>query len=276
MEQRNVVLQGIAAALNAVGSALVSVYDLSASTLGNVLPGEKDKINGKIKEYEQKIERLYSEVGKEVIKDREITRLSAAGEAALSLIAEYRLEIEKIKQSMQPIAGAEKQKKEGAPQVKEAPSREKMEEPETPVIVSQESESEEKTEKETKPEEIIAEPSPAETIVPPGLEMEAEKETRTEEAEPPTEALPPETPEAEGPIMDNAGFDVKSDVETETEKEALTESAEAPQGKPAKYTRELLGNKLKGDLLALCTEKGIAADKNMTKAEIIELLLKVT
>ncbi|MBI4766562.1 MAG: hypothetical protein HY787_18510 [Deltaproteobacteria bacterium] len=97
MEQRNVVLQGIAAALNAVGSALVSVYDLTASTLGNVLPGEKEKPNGKIREYEQKIERLYAEVGKEVTKDRGITRLSAAGEAALSLIAEYRIEIEKIK-----------------------------------------------------------------------------------------------------------------------------------------------------------------------------------
>jgi hypothetical protein len=276
MGQRNVVLQGIAAALNGVGSALVSIYDLAASSLGNVLPGEKEKLKGKIREYEQKIERLYSEVGKEISKEGETTRLSAAGEAALVLIAEHRIEIEKIKQGIQAAEEAERKGKERVPQEKESGPKAKGQETEEPVIISPISDPEGIIEKETEPGETLAEPAPAETIASPGLEMEAEKETRTEEAEPPTETLPPETPDAEGPIMDNAASDVKSEVETETEKEALPESAETPQGKPAKYTRELLGNKLKGDLLALGTEKGIAADKNMTKAEIIELLLKVT
>ncbi|MBI4766561.1 MAG: hypothetical protein HY787_18505 [Deltaproteobacteria bacterium] len=98
--------------------------------------------------------------------------------------------------------------------------------------------------------------------------MEAEKEIL---AEPPIKALPPDTLDSGIPFMDEASLD----LETEPEKEAPTGSAEAPRGKPAKYTRELLGNKLKGDLLALCTEKGVTADKSMTKAEIIELLLKV-
>lgn len=266
MEQRNVFLHGIATALNAFGSALVSVYDLTASTLGNVWQGEKEKPNGKIREYEQKIERLYAEVGKEISKDNETTRLSAAGEAALSLIAEYRLEMEKIKQGIQSVAKTERPEKETAPQEKEPVPMEKGPEPEAPVIAAPVAEAEEKIEEESKPEENIAEPSPAETTVTlkasPDLEMEAEKEIP---AEPVTDTRDSEVPlTAEAP----------SEAEKETEKEASPDSGEPEQEKPVIYTQEMLGNKLKGDLLALCTAKGLEADKSMTKAEIIELLMR--
>jgi hypothetical protein len=311
MEQRNVFLQGIATALNALGSALVSVYDLTASTLGSVLSGEKEKPDGKIREYEQKIERLYSEVGKEVSKDREI--LSAAGEAALGLIAEYRLEIEKIKQGIQPIAKTESPEKERAPQGKEPAPMEKRPEPETPVIATPVAEPEGVIEKESQPEEITAEPYPEETIVSGGtlsgvevgtgeevvterselpievfsgdyqaskapvafeeisnVEIETEQEIVAENAGKPIEVIPDDYRVSEAPVTE----DTSPVVETETEEEVLTETQEKqPEQVPA-YSREILGNKLKGDLLALCTEKGIEADKSMTKAEIIELLMR--
>jgi hypothetical protein len=277
MEQRNIVLRGIATALNTFGSTLVTVYDLTASALGKVLPDEKEKLRGKIREHEEKIERLYSEVGKEVSKEGDMARLSAAGEAALSLIAENRIEIERIKQGIHAIEEAERKEKERVLQEKESAERLKGAEPEETVKAAGESAPEEKIEKKAETEEIRAEPSLEDTIVTfkasPGLVIEAEKEEPlTEVAEPPKETLPLDTRDPGVPITDDAS----SDFEKGTEKEALTESAEAPQGKPAKYTRELLGNKLKGDLLTLCTEKGIVADKSMTKAEIIELLLKVT
>ena len=273
MEQRNLLLQGIAAALNAFGSALVSIYDLTASTLGNVLPGEKEKLKGKIREYEQKIERLYSEVGKEVSKEGDMARLSAAGEAGLNRIAEYRIEIEKIKQSIQAIEEAERQKKEEVLQKKESAPMMKSREAEEPVIVSQESAPEEKIEKEAEPE-VMAEPSQTDRGVAgepsAGIEREAEKEAWTEEAQPPVEMFPLDT---SGPEIPETG-ETSPGLETEAEKEALPETPETQKEPLPEYTPEMLGNKLKGDLLALCTEKGIEADKSMTKAEIIQLLMR--
>lgn len=285
MEQRNIVLRGIATVLNGFGSGLVAVYDLAASTLGKALPGEKDKLKGKIREYEKKIEQLYSEVGREVSKEGDLTRLTAAGEAALGLIAEHRLEIEKIQEGLQALEEAERKEKEKALQEKEAAERLKRAKAEEAAGVAAETGSvaaekisivvepapEEKIEAEA--EEIMAEPSQAETEIPAkassDLELEAEQETLTEEAELPTEAISLDT------LVPEVHFTEEAPSSSETETKALIQPAEAPRVKPPKYTRELLGNKLKGDLLALCTEKGIAADRSMTKAEIIELLLKV-
>jgi len=296
MEQHNIVLRGVATVLNAFGSGLVTAYDLAASTLGKVLPGEKDKLKGQIREYEKKIEQLYFEVGKEVSKEGDLTHLTAAGETALSLIAEHRQEIEKIQQNLQAIEEAERREKERALREKErvlwekeSAERMKKAEPVEMVRVAVETSSvaekrapvavepapEEKIEKAAETEEILAAPSLAETVVSSvslvDLETKGEKETLAQEVEPPAEALAADTPEPEVSLEEAT----PSLLEMETEKEALAEPPEAPQVKPAKYTRELLGNKLKGDLLALCTEKGITADRSMTKAEIIELLLKV-
>ena len=303
MEQHNIVLRGVATVLNAFGSGLVTAYDLAASTLGKVLPGEKDKLKGQIREYEKKIEQLYFEVGKEVSKEGDLTHLTAAGETALSLIAEHRQEIEKIQENLQAIEEAERREKERALREKERALREKERvlwekesaermkkaEPVEMVRVAVETSSvaekrapvavepapEEKIEKAAETEEILAAPSLAETVVSSvslvDLETKGEKETLAQEVEPPAEALAADTPEPEVSLEEAT----PSLLEMETEKEALAEPPEAPQVKPAKYTRELLGNKLKGDLLALCTEKGITADRSMTKAEIIELLLKV-
>ena len=280
MEQRNIVLRGIATVLNTFGSSLVAVYDLAASTLGSALPGEKEKLKGEIREYEKKMERLYSEVGREVSKEGDMTRLSAVGEAALNLIEGHRLEIEKIKSGLQAIEEAERKEKERVLQEKESAGRLKRAEPEETVKAAGESAPGGKIEKEAltvEAEPPIKTPSleeplelktPAAAAELSGSGMEPEQEMGTEEDEPPREAPPEDTP---APKVLLTGEDSSG---VESEKEALAESSESHHRKPTIYTMGILGNKLKGDLLALCIEKGIEADKSMTKAEIIELLLK--
>ena len=82
---------------------------------------------------------------------------------------------------------------------------------------------------------------------------EKAKEIVAEAAETPEHELQKDTAESEAPVA----------VEVATG--AVTEENTAP---------EVLEKMLKGDLLELCIEKGIEADKKMTKPEIIELILK--
>lgn len=228
MEQRGVLLRGIARVLNTAGSALVTVYDVTASTLGKALPGEKEKLKGKIREYEKKIDRLYYEVGKELSKQEDMTQVSAVGEAGLKLIAEYRVEIEKIKQRIKEIEEEEKAATKGA--IDSAGAR-------------------------AEPAADAGEPgaseAPEASEVSTGAVTEEVKEMVAETAETPEHELQKDTAESEAPVAGEAS------PGAETEEEAAT---------------EVLEKMLKGDLLKLCIEKGIEADKRMTKAEIIELI----
>ena len=118
MEQRGVLLRGIATFLNAGGSALVDIYDTAISVMTDVLPGEKGKLNAQLREYEKKIEQLYCEIGKDVAL-RDITaQMSAATEAKAKIVVEYQAEIEKIKQRVQQVEAeaAAAAKKKAAPE----------------------------------------------------------------------------------------------------------------------------------------------------------------
>ena len=108
MEQRSVLLRGIATVLNAGGSALVDIYDAATSITTSVLPGETGKLKAQLREYEKKIEQLYCEIGKDVAL-RDITaQMSAATEAKAKIVAEYQAEIEKIRQRIQQIEAEER------------------------------------------------------------------------------------------------------------------------------------------------------------------------
>jgi hypothetical protein len=97
---------------------------------------------------------------------------------------------------------------------------------------------------------------------------EEEKEPVAEVAETPEYEFQKETAESEAPV---AGEELPG-VEIEEKKSEAAEPPEAEMEEVHKYTAEELGNMVKADLLALCTEKGIEADRKMTKARIIELI----
>jgi hypothetical protein len=296
MEQQGVLLRGIARVLNAGGSALVDIYDAATSIKTSVLSGEKGNLKARLKEYEKKMERLYYEIGKEVALSEFTTQTSAAGEAGIKLVAEHRVEIEKIKQRIKEIEEEEKAAKEaasdragarakpapepiedaGKPAVSEAPEASEVSTgPVTEEVTEKITEevTEEVTEEikeivteaaETQAQEIdtdraeSAEPEAGE--VSPGVAMEEVTEKVSEEvkvivaeaAETPEHELQKDTTEFEAPV------DGEASIGAETKEEVST---------------EVLETMLKADLLKLCMEKGIEADKRMTKTEIIALIL---
>jgi hypothetical protein len=260
MEERGVLLRGIARVLNAGGSALATVFDVTASTLGKALPGEKEKLRGKIRAYERKVERLYYEIGKEVSRQGDTTQISAAGEAGVRLVADYRAEIEIIKQRIEEIEAAERIERQHLLEEREAARSMKRQAAEKPVKMASE-----KTASYSEPclpeAPVASEVSTAET--------EQERAANAEVSEPPIDELPKETSAAEAPVAS----EVSTVTAPEEVEEIVPETAATPEQELHKYTTEELQNMLKADLLALCTEKGIEADRRMTKAEIIELIL---
>jgi len=227
---RGVLLSGIAEVLNAGGSALLKLYDAVTAITTTVLPGEKGNLRAQLKEYEKKIERLYSEIGKEVVLREDTAHLSAAGEAGIKRVAEYQAEIEKIKQSIEKIEAEEK-----------AAATKKATKERSAAMV--------RTAPETTSKPIADAEESAVTEVPEGSSVSTE--AATEETKDVT-AEATETPAQE------MATDTAATADAETKEVATT---------------EVLETMLKGDLLKLCREKGIEADKRMTKAEIIELIL---
>lgn len=233
MEQRGVLLRGIATFLNAGGSALVDMYDTAISVMTDVLPGEKGKFKAQLKEYEKKIEQLYCEIGKDVVLRDNTAQMSAATEAKTKLVAEYQAEIEKIKQRVQQIeeeaAAASKKKaaQHAAARVKAAP-----ESPSPPIADA---------------EEFAVTGLPEDSSAATEAAMEETKDVTTEAPAPEIVA------------------DAAESAEPET-------AAESTDNKPEEAASAELETLLKNDLLQRCSEKGIEADKRMTKAEIIALL----
>jgi hypothetical protein len=230
MEQRGLFLRGIARVLNAGGSALLDIYDAATSIKISVLPGEKGNLKARLKEYEKKVGRLYYEIGKEVALREFTTQTSAAGEAGIKLVAEYRVEIEKIKQRIKEIEEEEKAAREAA--IDSAGAR-------------------------AKPAAGAGEPAAPEAPeageVSTGSVTEEVKEIVAEAAEIQAQEIDKDTAEPEALEVG------KASTGRVTKKKASTEALETM---------------LKADLLKLCMEKGIEADKRMTKAEILALILR--
>ncbi|MEI7635850.1 MAG: hypothetical protein WCJ37_00970 [Syntrophus sp. (in: bacteria)] len=327
MEQRGILLDGIARVLNAGGSALLNVYDAVTAFTTAVLPGEKGSLSAQLREYEKKIERLYCEIGKEVVLREDTAHLSMAGEAGIKRVAEYQTEITKIKQRIQLIEAEEKAaaaaKKEALKA--RAASVKTMSEPKSKTIADKEALKESTPAKvKTAPELTAdvagaAEPEVAEesavTELPEDSSVateavtEATADVSVEAAGTPASEIAAVAAEAIKPgiadeSIDNAPDEVvdifadgtaapvpeiavdpvvaeesieaaleeATDVPGETGADALSADHADAETKEAATTEEL-EEMLKTDLLTLCKEKGIEADKRMTKAEIIELIV---
>jgi len=108
MDQKGELFRGLAKTLNAGGTALVSVFDTVAKAVTKVLPGEKEGLKSKVREYQKKIEKQYYEIGKEVLKQTDMAKASEAGEAGVKLALEYEREINKIQKRINEIEEEEK------------------------------------------------------------------------------------------------------------------------------------------------------------------------
>lgn len=242
MEQRGVLLRGIAKVLNAGGSALLDIYDTATSIKISPWTGEKGILNAQIREYEMKLERLYCEIGKEVAlranKAEDSAYLSAALEAGIKLAVEHQAEMEKIRQRIQKI---EAEGKAAAATIKAA----KQERAAAGV----------KTAPEPTPISLAETEEYASTDLPEALPaVEAAAATATNKVA---------TEGAEMPAPEMAAAETADPIAGESSPGAEMKQETVP------VDLEAL---LKKDLLQICSEKGIEADKRMTKAEIIKLI----
>jgi hypothetical protein len=278
MEQKGVLLRGIASVLNAGGSALLNIYDVATSIKTIVLPGEKGTLSAQLRDYEKKLELLYGEIGKEVVLREDNAGLSAAGEAGIKRAAECQAEIEKIKQRIQKITADEKAalaaKKEAAQECaaarpKRAPeaATEETEDvaagvTETPLgeMAAEATETVDEPTDKTPEKSVDTAVEVAETVAP---EMVADL---PESAEPEAAGESTDMPVAEAEIreleMQEEAVESEMSVAGETSAAVETEGA-------AVIELETLP---KSDLMQMCSEKGIEVDKKMTKAEIIALI----
>jgi hypothetical protein len=195
MEQRGVLLRGIARVLNAGGCALVSIYDAATSIKTrkpSVLPEEKGSLQAQLAESEKRMERIKQRI--QAIEEEE----RAAREAA----------IKSAETKAEPVTEAGEPAGSAAPVAREGST---------------------------------------------GAETEEVKEIVAAAAETPEDELQKDTAGPEAPVAGEA-----------------SPSAVTPEN-PA---TEVFEKMLKGDLLKLCLEKGIEADKKMTKPEIIDLILE--
>ncbi|MDH4100198.1 MAG: HEAT repeat domain-containing protein [Nitrospirota bacterium] len=149
MAERGGVLGGVAKVLNAGGGAVVAAYDISSEALGNVyssvkktatvlpdelkhvvgsglssvLPGEKGKLEGKIKEYEKKIQALYLTIGKESSKfsDKGMALESEMVKRLLAEVRGYMDEIQALKDRITEIEAERQSRDEKRREPKEKP-----------------------------------------------------------------------------------------------------------------------------------------------------------
>jgi hypothetical protein len=224
MEERGVVLRGIARVLNAGGSALLDVYDAVTLLSTGTSSGEKGTLDARLKEYEKKVERLYCDIGREVALRVDMAETSAAVEAARSVVAEYQAEIEKIKGRLSEIAAAKKAQDAGAGKGARARQAADGQEPGAP-----------------------------------------EPQATREEA--------PDAGTGDGKETDGeAAAAPAQEFQRDAVESAATAGETSPDSEKEETATGGLETLLKSDLLKICREKGIEADRKMTKAEIIGLI----
>jgi hypothetical protein len=217
MEERGILLRGIARVLNAGGCALVNLYDAATSIKTrkpSVVPEEKGTLQTQLAESEKRMERIKQRI--QAIEEEERAAREAATKSA--------------ERKAEPAAEAGEAAAPAAPAAAE--------------------------------DSTIAAAEDAREIV-------------AEAVETPEPELQKDTVEAEAPV---AG-EVSAGVGTDEGSERVAEAAVADEPSPGAGTQENtaaegLEKMLKSDLLKLCLEKGIEADKKMTKPELIDLILK--
>ena len=103
------VKSGMVTMLNASGSALVSMYDTGAFAAGSVravmMPGERTRLERRIKEFETKILALQYEIGRESARYNDTTEVVEALElrANIARVKDCEREIEQMKQRLVEI-----------------------------------------------------------------------------------------------------------------------------------------------------------------------------
>ncbi len=159
---RTGIIGGVATALNFAGRTLVRTYDVASDVatagarvmgkvataplgvLGSlrdtlaggvkkVFKSEKDEIKRKIAEYEEKIKRLYYEIGKEgssaeKLESEKVTELIAK-------VREYEQEIQRLNARISEMAELEAQRKEEAKKEKVKPAKKKVSEEQVNALV---------------------------------------------------------------------------------------------------------------------------------------------
>ena len=280
MEQRSVLLEGIARVLNAGGSALLDIYDAATSITTGLLPGEKGKLKAQLREYEKKIERLYYEIGKEVALREYSAQTSAAAEAGIKLVAEYRVKIERIQKCIREIE--EKEKAAAAAKKEAAHVRVAIRVKTAPEPSSQPMAGAEESPMTELPEDIPLSMAAAtdETNAVTGEVAAAPAPEMAADAPEPAE---PEAVAAPAVAATEEITDILAEAETpgqklqeETAKSGAPVAGESSPGAETKQEAvpEVLEKMLKGELLKLCKDRGIDADQRMTKAAIIGLIKK--
>ena len=233
MEQRGVLLKGIARVLNAGGCALLNIYDAATSiktSKTSVLPGAKEGLQAQLAESEKRMEKIKQRIL--AIEDEE----KAAREAATKS-AETKTE---------PVADAGEPAASAAPAAAEGSTDAVAEEAKEIVAAAAETPEHELQKDTAEPEAPVAGEVATDAVT------EEVSERVAEAAETPEHELQKDTAESEAPVAVEVATDAVTQENTAT---------------------EVFEKMLKSDLLKLCLEKGIEADKKMTKPEIIALIL---
>jgi hypothetical protein len=281
MEQRSALLSGIARILNAGGSTLLSVYDTVTAMTNSVFPGDKGNLRIQLREYERKIERLYYEIGKEVVVSGDTAHLSEAGEAGIRSVAEYQAEIEKVKRRIQEIeekeraaASARREAEKERAGVKVKTARKRAPKPTTDVEESAETEVPEGSSVLTEAATAEEKDAAAAEVETPLPEMDADLTDVSEplSAERTTNNAPADAENILSEVNDIPAQELSADTVESTGPGTITSVLTAEPETKEMATTVVLETMLKDDLLKLCKERGIEAEKRMTKAEIIELL----
>ena len=268
METRTVLLRGIARVLNAGGSALVDMYDAATSIKAGLVPGEQGKLKTLIREYEKKVERLYYEIGKEVALGENSAQVSAVAEAGIKLVAEYRVKIERMEQSLRAIADKDKAAAKSATGRAEAKAESAADAGETnaveaPVAGEVSADVPVEEEKESVAEAVETQAPEVHAGAPESAEPEAVEALSVAA----TEEIKEITAEAEAPVQ-------KPEEEKDQAGESVTSESSLGVETKQEEAHEALEEMLKSDLLKLCMDKGIDVDQRMTKTAIIELIKK--
>ena len=156
--RRSGVLGFVARVLNEAGGALVDLFDLgstAADKIGSAFkkapdflakPGERKIMKGKIRKKQEKIEKLYSEIGKEGVKYSdsgvESPLETETVKSLISDVREYEKEIQRLKSRISEVEEEEKAKRLRKEKLKEEvrPAKEKVEIKEVPVVKAVKSE----------------------------------------------------------------------------------------------------------------------------------------
>lgn len=107
-----------------VGSGASKVFGDARNLFGKIGNGQKGKLKAKIAEYEEKIKKLYYEIGKESSSAQKLE--SEKVNELIAKVREYEQEIERLNQQINEMAEIERLKAEEAKKEKEKPSKKKV------------------------------------------------------------------------------------------------------------------------------------------------------